>query len=54
MNISSKNLLRLLENLLTWARLSSNKIEVYPEKVLLADIVEAAVHPYLQSAQNKK
>ena len=54
MNVSSKNLLRLLENLLTWARLSSNKIEVYPEKVLLTDIVEAAVHPYIQSAQNKK
>jgi signal transduction histidine kinase/Tfp pilus assembly protein PilF len=54
MNISSKNLLRLLENLLTWARLSNNKIEVYPEKVLLTDVVESAVHPYLQSAQNKK
>ncbi len=54
MNTSSKNLIRLLENLLTWARLSSNKIEVYPESVLLSDIVEASVHPYLQSAQNKK
>ncbi|MBK7632470.1 MAG: tetratricopeptide repeat-containing sensor histidine kinase [Ignavibacteriales bacterium] len=54
MNVSSKNLIRLLENLLTWARLSNNKIEVYPEKVLLSDVVEAAVHPYLQSAQNKK
>jgi signal transduction histidine kinase len=54
MNVSSKNLIRLLENLLTWARLSSNKIEVYPESLLLSDIVEASVHPYLQSAQNKK
>lgn len=54
MNVSSKNLLRLLENLLTWARLSNNKIEVYTEKVLLEDIIESAVHPYIQSAQNKK
>ncbi|MEO8232582.1 MAG: tetratricopeptide repeat-containing sensor histidine kinase [Ignavibacteriota bacterium] len=54
MNVSSKNLLRLLENLLTWARLSNNKIEVYPEKVLLTDVVEAAVHSYIQAAQNKK
>ncbi len=54
MNVSSKNLIRLLENLLTWARLSNNKIEVYTEKVLLTEIVDAAVHPYLQSANNKK
>jgi signal transduction histidine kinase len=54
MNISSKNLIRLLENLLTWARLSSNKIDVYPESLLMKDVLESAIHPYLQSAQNKK
>lgn len=54
MNVSSKNLIRLLENLLTWARLSNNKIEVYSEKVLLIDIINSSVHPHLQSAQNKK
>ena len=54
MSSSSKNLLLLLENLLTWARLSDNKIEVYNESVLLKDIVEAAVYPYLQAANNKK
>jgi signal transduction histidine kinase len=54
MNVSSKNLIRLLENLLTWARLSNNKIEVYYEKVLLIDIINSSVHPHLQSAQNKK
>ncbi len=54
MNSSSKNLIRLLENLLTWARLSSNKIDVYPESVLMKDILEASIHPYQQSAQNKK
>ena len=54
MGVSSKNLIRLLENLLTWARLSNDKIDVYPEKVVMSDIVEASIHPYLQSAQNKK
>ena len=54
MGVSSKNLIRLLENLLTWARLSNDKIDVYPEKLLLSDITEASIHPYLQSAQNKK
>ena len=54
MGVSSKNLIRLLENLLTWARLSNDKIDVYPEKVVMSDLVEASIHPYLQSAQNKK
>ena len=54
MNVSSKNLIRLLENLLTWARLSNDKIDVYPEKVVMLDIIEASIHPYLQFAQNKK
>jgi signal transduction histidine kinase/Flp pilus assembly protein TadD len=54
MNSSSKNLIRLLENLLTWARLSNNKIDVYPENLLMKDVLESSIHPYLQSAQNKK
>ena len=54
MNSSSKNLIMLLENLLTWARLSNNKIDVYPENLLIKDVLESAIHPYLQSAQNKK
>lgn len=54
MNVSSKNLIMLLENLLTWARLSNNQIDVYPEKLVLSDLIESSVHPYLQSAQNKK
>ena len=54
MNVSSQNLIRLLENLLTWSRLSSNKIDVYPENVVMSDIVEASIHPYMQSAKNKK
>lgn len=54
MSVSSKNLIRLLENLLTWARISSNKIEMYPEKLILSDLVESSITPYMQSAQNKK
>ncbi len=54
MNSSSKNLIMLLENLLTWARLSNNKIDVYPENLLMKDVLESAIHPYSQSAQNKK
>jgi signal transduction histidine kinase len=54
MNVSSKNLIVLLENLLTWARLSNQKIEMYPEELILSDVIESAITPYLQSAQNKK
>jgi signal transduction histidine kinase len=54
MGTSSKNLIRLLENLLTWARLSNNKIEVYKENLLLKDVIEASIYPYLQAAHNKK
>lgn len=54
MNTSSKNLMRLLENLLTWARLSTKKIDVYSEKMLMKDIIEESIHPFMQSAQNKK
>jgi signal transduction histidine kinase len=46
--------LLLLENLLTWARLSDNKIDVYNENILLKDLVDASVYPYLQAANNKK
>lgn len=54
MNVSSKNLIMLLENLLTWARLSNNKIDVYKEELILSELVEYSVHPYLQAAGNKK
>lgn len=54
MNVSSKNLIILLENLLTWARLSNKKIEMYPEELILSDVIESSITPYLQSAKNKK
>ena len=53
MNSSSKNLIRLLENLLTWARLSNNKIDVVKQKINLSDTIESAVVPYEHWANNK-
>jgi len=54
MNMSSKNLIVLLENLLTWARLSNNKIDIYKEDHIISELVEYSIHPYLQAANNKK
>lgn len=53
MNTSSKNLITLLENLLTWARLSSNKIEVIKQKINLSQIIESSIYPYEHWANNK-
>lgn len=54
MNNSSKNLIALLENLLTWARLSSNKIEIVKSKSTLLELVRTAVSPYEHWAKSKK
>ncbi|WP_337873052.1 tetratricopeptide repeat protein [Ignavibacterium sp.] len=54
MNNSSKNLIALLENLLTWARLSSNKIEIVKSISTLSELVRTAVSPYEHWAKSKK
>lgn len=54
MNNSSKNLIALLENLLTWARLSSNKIEIVRSKSTLSELVRSAVNPYEHWAKSKR
>lgn len=54
MNNSSKNLIALLENLLTWARLSSNKIEIVKSKSTLSELVSSAVNPYEHWAKSKR
>lgn len=54
MNNSSKNLIALLENLLTWARLSSNKIEVVRSKSKLSELIFSAVSPYEHWAKSKR
>lgn len=54
MNNSSKNLIALLENLLTWARLSSNKIEIVRSKSRLTELIFSAVNPYEHWAKSKR
>ncbi len=54
MNNSSKNLIALLENLLTWARLSSNKIEIVKSKSSLSELINSAVSPYEHWAKSKR
>lgn len=54
MNNSSKNLIALLENLLTWARLSSNKIEIVRSKSKLSELIFSAVSPYEHWAKSKR
>jgi signal transduction histidine kinase len=54
MNSSSKNLIGLLENLLTWARLSNNNLEVIKKDINLFENVESAVYPYFHMAENKQ
>lgn len=54
MNNSSKNLIALLENLLTWARLSSNKIEIVKSKSTLSELISSAVNPYEHWAKSKR
>ncbi|MFN3872355.1 MAG: tetratricopeptide repeat protein [Ignavibacterium sp.] len=54
MNNSSKNLIALLENLLTWARLSSNKIEIVRSKSKLSELIFSAVNPYEHWAKSKR
>lgn len=54
MNNSSKNLIALLENLLTWARLSSNKIEIVKSRTTLSELLRTAVSPYEHWAKSKK
>jgi signal transduction histidine kinase len=54
MNNSSKNLIALLENLLTWARLSSNKVEIVKSKSMLSELVRLAVSPYEHWAKSKR
>lgn len=54
MNNSAKNLIGLLENLLTWARLSNHNLEVIKKEVNLSETIESAVYPYYHQATNKQ
>ncbi|MGQ9847991.1 MAG: tetratricopeptide repeat-containing sensor histidine kinase [Bacteroidales bacterium] len=54
MNNSSKNLIALLENLLTWARLSGNKIQVVKSKSSIAELIRSTISPYEHWAKSKR
>lgn len=54
MNNSSKNLIALLENLLTWARISGNKIEIVKSRTTLSELIRSTISPYEHWAKSKR
>lgn len=48
-----KDVYKLLENLLLWARLQKESITINPIELILSDLVNEAVEPLLQLSQNK-
>ncbi len=52
-NDSSKSTYELLENLLTWARTQSSKININKEKLNLSEFVNNSIKPYKPNANNK-
>jgi signal transduction histidine kinase len=50
---ASNNLMLLLENLLTWAKLQKNEIENYPEKFAINYLVKKYVDHYRVKAEQK-
>lgn len=53
LNKSSKIVYDLLENLLTWSRAQSGKIELYPKNLSLNSIIEDCVISYSRNAEQK-
>jgi signal transduction histidine kinase len=51
---SSQHIYALLENLLTWSRAQSGRIEFDPEPVDLSEIVESSIEVVRSSADNKQ
>lgn len=50
---ASNNLMLLLENLLTWAKLQKNEIEVHPEKFAINYLVKKYIDHYMPKAKDK-
>lgn len=50
---ASNNLMLLLENLLTWAKLQKNEIEIYPEKFAINYLVKKYIDHYTPKAKSK-
>ena len=53
-NTSISNVNYLLDNLLTWASVSSNKISIDKQKVSLKEIIESSIKPFEQFGNNKQ
>ncbi|MCX6146227.1 MAG: PAS domain-containing sensor histidine kinase [Candidatus Kapabacteria bacterium] len=54
LHTSSKNLYKLLDNLLVWARMQSGLIEFNPENLLISELVELNLDIYSESAKQKE
>lgn len=52
--LSASNTKHLMENLLEWAHVQSERKKVEPEKTALAKLVQTAINPLLQVALNKE
>jgi signal transduction histidine kinase len=52
--LSLKNLLSLIDNLLTWARLNLNRADYNPQEVQLAEIIISVIRSQNIAASNKK
>ncbi len=52
--LSSQQIYSLLDNLLTWSRAQSGRIDFKPEKVSLSDLVENSLDVVRSSAENKQ
>ena len=54
LNISANNAFELLDNLLTWSRAQSGKIEYNPEKLFINDVLSKTINNLNLQAENKK
>lgn len=50
---SSRSAFELLENLLTWSRAQTGRIEIHKEKNNLKELVECSIAPYMGNASKK-
>ncbi len=54
LNVSSKNLMRLLQNLLSWARSQTGRIQYHPEEFQLHPLSQNVVELLRQAAKSKE
>jgi signal transduction histidine kinase len=54
LNKASKTVYDMLENLLTWSRSQSGKVEMFPEKLNLSSIIKESIASYDVNARHKQ